>query len=318
MNLTEPLALVSAGVYLIALLLAVARRKTFPLVETLTVMLIVGVGFTALVAFLVPLPTSLPTQTSVPPGQLIFVLIYLLFFALLLIPGVPPWSPPGWKDPYLKHKLFTMIYKLVISVVIPLVGLRLFWSAGWASLGFSKGDLPNQLLSAGLLILLLGGFNFLVGGAAAPLRKRQFSLGVSLGGLGIAFLWNLLETGLVEEFFFRAFLQARLVSFFDSPAGGILAASLLFGVAHAPGIYLRKGGKESPLGENPALLDTLLYAVLALGSTGWFTGLLYWRTQSLLAPVLVHAAIDAVAHAAEFIKGLGLAKSVSPSQEGAN
>jgi len=80
----------------------------------------------------------------------------------------------------------------------------------------------------------------------------------------------------------------------------------LFGLAHAPGIYLRRGDKLGPLGESPNALDTILYSVLVLGTTGWFTGLLYWRTQSLLAPILVHAAIDAVAHTAEFIEGLKL------------
>jgi membrane protease YdiL (CAAX protease family) len=58
------------------------------------------------------------------------------------------------------------------------------------------------------------------------------------------------------------------------------------------------------LGERPALLDALLYGILALSPAGWFTGLLFWRTQSLLAPILVHAAVDAVAHAVEFIEAL--------------
>lgn len=80
-------------------------------------------------------------------------------------------------------------------------------------------------------------------------------------------------------------------------------ASLLFGLAHAPGIYLRRGDQHGPLGEHPSLLDTILYAILALSPTGWFTGLLYFRTQSLLAPILVHSIVDAVAHTTEFIEG---------------
>jgi membrane protease YdiL (CAAX protease family) len=110
----------------------------------------------------------------------------------------------------------------------------------------------------------------------------------------------------VEEFFVRAFLQGRATAFFDSPAAGICAASLLFGLAHAPGIYLRRGERHGPLGEQPALVDSILYAILGLSPTGWFTGLLYGRCQSLLAPILVHAAVDAVAHTAEFLDGLGV------------
>jgi membrane protease YdiL (CAAX protease family) len=121
-------------------------------------------------------------------------------------------------------------------------------------------------------------------------------------------LWNLLETGLVEEFYFRAFLQGRFTAYLGSAAAGICIASLLFGLAHAPGIYLRRGERHGPLGERPRLLETILYAILGLSPTGWFTGLLYWRCQSLLAPVLVHAAVDAVAHTAEFLEGLGIRK----------
>ena len=127
-------------------------------------------------------------------------------------------------------------------------------------------------------------------------------------GLSIAFMWNIIEVGLVEEFFFRAFLQTRLINFLGSPLAGICLASLLFGLAHAPGIYLRSGDKLGPLGEHPSLLNSILYAIVVLSPTGWFTGLLFLRTQSLLAPILVHVAIDTVAHTAEFIEGLKIRK----------
>jgi CAAX protease family protein len=159
-----------------------------------------------------------------------------------------------------------------------------------------------------VLILLFGGFNLLTGGAAAPIRKRQYGLGQIVSGMSLAFLWNVAEVGLVEEFFFRAFLQGRFTALFNSPVAGICLASLLFGLAHSPGIYLRRGDRHGPLGENPALTDAILYGVLGLSPTGWFTGLLYWRCQSLLAPVLVHAAVDAVAHTTEFLEGLGIRK----------
>lgn len=84
----------------------------------------------------------------------------------------------------------------------------------------------------------------------------------------------------------------------------------MFSLAHASGIYLRRGDKHGLLGEQPSLLNSILYAILALSPTGWFTGLLFWRAQSLLAPVLVHAAVDAVAHTAEFIEGLGVQKRI--------
>ena len=309
----EPVVIIYGVIYLISLGLAVWRRKTFPLGDALAVALIVGAGFTLLVHFIVPPSTAITLQSSVTPAELVFVLLYLTFVAFLLTRGMPPWLPPGWKPHFLRRSGATVVYKLVVFVLIPLAALRLFWDADWIGLGFSAGDMAGQLRSAALLILLLGGFNFLVGGAAAPIRKRQFSGKHVAMGFLVAFVWMLVEVGLVEEFFFRSFLQTRLVAFLDSPASGILAASLLFGLAHVPGIVLRRGDTSGPLGENPTLLDSLLYGIIALSSTGWFMGLLFWRTQSLLAPILVHAAVDAVAAAAEFISGLGLAPR--PSDE---
>ena len=304
MILNEPALLIYGGLYLLSLAVAVWRRKTFPLGDALTVTLVVGFGFTGLVYLIVPHPVSVPAQHGVKTTELIFTVAYLALTAALLIRGAP--IPTTWKSHFLKRQFATLVYKLLVFVLIPLVALRLLWGTEWVDLGFSARDVIGQLRSAALLILLFGGFNLLVGGAAAPIRKRQFALGQIIVGLILVTLWNVLEVGLVEEFFFRAFLQGRLIGFLGSPMAGICIASLLFGLAHAPGIYLRRGDKNGPLGERPSLLDSVLYAILALSPTGWFTGLLFWRTQSLLAPILVHAAVDAVAHTSEFLEGVGI------------
>ena len=289
--------------YLVVILVAVLRRKQFPLAESLLVMVIVGVIFTGLV-YVTTLPVkSMPVSTTTSPGEFVFTIGYLLFVTLLLVIKPPPSDLP---ERFLREKVAALLFKLLVFVLLPLAALQLFWGTPLPALGFSAGDVAGQCFAVAVLILLFGGFNFLFGSAAAPVRKRHFSGKQVAFGLSLAFVWNFLETGLVEEFFFRAFLQTRLIDALDSPLVGICLASLLFGLAHAPGIYLRRGDKRGPLGEKPALIDTLLYAVLVLSPTGWFTGLLYWRTQSLLAPVLVHAAIDAVAHTVEFIEGFRL------------
>jgi membrane protease YdiL (CAAX protease family) len=290
-----------AALYLVAIVIAVLRQKTFPLVESFTVMGIVGVIFTGLV-YVTTLPIkSLPTFSSASPAELTFIIGYLGIVAVLLVIKPNGSDLPGhfWRE-----KFADLFFKLAVFVVLPLAVQRIFWGTSFVALGFTLGDVPGQLFAAAILILVFGGFNFWFGSAAAPIRKRQFDRQEVACGLSLAFMWNIFETGLVEEFFFRAFLQRQLINFFASPLVGICLASLLFGLAHAPGIYLRRGDERGPLGEKPALLDTLLYAVLVLSPTGWFTGLLYWRMQSLLAPILVHAAVDAVAHTVEFINGL--------------
>ncbi len=306
MSLNQPVVIIYGSIVLFALGMAFWRRKTFPFGEALPVMLIIGVGFTAAVALLVPEGTGTVPDSNA--GELTFVLAYLVFVTILLVLGMPPWMPKGWETHFLKKKIFTGGYKVLVYVIVPLIATRLFWQAEWATLGFSSGDVASQLRSAGLLFILFGGFNLLLGGAAAPIRARKYSGKQVALGFSIGLLWNIIETGLVEEFFFRAFLQTRLITLFDSPLAGICVASLLFGLAHVPGLYLRKGGESSPLGEHPTLLNAILYGILVLSTAGWFTGLLYWRTQSLLAPILVHAGVDAVASTVEFIKGLGLDK----------
>jgi membrane protease YdiL (CAAX protease family) len=307
MNQNEPVLLAYGAIYLAALVLAVWQRKTFPLGSVLPVVLILGVGFTGLIYWVVPQAPILSTPSGTKPAELIFVLAYLGFISYLLVRRK---RLSADNVGFIHKKIHDIRFKILFFVLIPVLALRVFWGASWAELGFTQGNLPSQLLTAAVLIFLLGGFNLVAGGAAAPIRARLFNARQLVLGFGLAFAWESLEAGLVEEFFFRGFLQARLVNYMDSPVGGICAASLLFGLAHAPGIYLRGGDKFGPLGERPTLLNSILYAILALSPTGWFTGLLFWRTQSLIAPILVHGGIDAVAATAEFIQGLGFLKQM--------
>lgn len=300
----DPFVLAYAVIYLLALLLAYRDRKRFPLGDSVMVILVVGFGFTALVHWVLPPPETEPALPPASTGGVIFALAYLALLAGLLTRQRP--MPAAWRGDFRKEKIATLVFKLVFFVALPLLALRVFWSAEWASLGFTWGDIPRQLRATGILVLVIGGFNLLAGSGAAPLRARKFSARqVALGGV-ITMLWNIFEVGLVEEFFFRAFLQEQLVGVLGSPWSGIVVASLLFGLAHAPGLYLRGADKGGPLGEHPTLLNSVLYSILVLSVAGWFTGLLYWRTQSLLAPILVHAALDSVAQVAEYIEGLKL------------
>lgn len=73
--------------------------------------------------------------------------------------------------------------------------------------------------------------------------------------------------GLAEELLFRGLLQPRI---------GLVAASLVFGLAHGP---------------SRALLPLGLWA----SAVGLFFGLLYRATGNLAPPILVHALYDAVA-----------------------
>ncbi len=301
----DPIAIAYAVIYLVALALAIWNRKTFPLGDSIMVLLIFGVGFTVLVYASTLWVKATPITDKVPAAQFIFTLIYVVIVAILLVVRK---TPDSWKDTFIKKQFSSLVYKLLVFVIIPIVVLILIWNSSWRNLGFSAGDVLGQLLIAVVLAIFIGGFNLLAGSAAKPIREHTFSAKQLLLGILITLIWNIVEVGLVEEFFFRAFLQTRLTNFLGSPLAGICLTSLLFGLAHAPGIYLRKGDKSGPLGEHPTLLNSILYSIVVLSPTGWFTGLLFWRTQSLLAPILAHAAGDTVAHVSEFIEGLKIKK----------
>jgi hypothetical protein len=89
-------------------------------------------------------------------------------------------------------------------------------------------------------------------------------------------LWDLavisLFAGVGEELLFRGLIQAVLGEWF-SPAVGLVAASLLFGLAH-------------PL--------TTAYAVVT-ALAGVYLGWLFLATDNLLAPIATHAVYDFLA-----------------------
>ncbi|QGJ72092.1 CPBP family intramembrane metalloprotease [Planctomycetales bacterium 10988] len=78
-----------------------------------------------------------------------------------------------------------------------------------------------------------------------------------------------LAAGIGEEVFFRGFLQALLAEWVPSWAA-IAIASLCFGLAH-------------PITKWYFVIVTII---------GVYLGILFWRTENLVIPILVHAVYD--------------------------
>jgi membrane protease YdiL (CAAX protease family) len=77
--------------------------------------------------------------------------------------------------------------------------------------------------------------------------------------------------GLIEELIFRGIIQTRLEEFLG-PAGGVLLASLLFGVMHS----------------SYGTFYEIVYTFLAGGILGYF----FYRTKSLPLVVMIHGFIN--------------------------
>jgi membrane protease YdiL (CAAX protease family) len=115
-----------------------------------------------------------------------------------------------------------------------------------------------------------------------------------------SFFWIAIEAGLNEEFLFRAVLQTRLSALFRSPVAAICVTALLFGLGHAPGLYLRGGLDDEGASHN--LLEVVAYTIGVLSPMGLLFGLIYARTKSLLLVVLLHATVDVLPNLPEFFK----------------
>ena len=85
-----------------------------------------------------------------------------------------------------------------------------------------------------------------------------------------------------------------------SPAAAIVVTSLLFGLSHWPGLYLR--GNPGVDGWSTDPIQVAAFTIATLSPVALAVGLLWARTRSLLLVVLVHGAIDALPNTAEFVR----------------
>lgn len=109
------------------------------------------------------------------------------------------------------------------------------------------------------------------------------------------------EAGLVEETFFRIILQSRLAALRGSQLSGLFLSALLFGVARAPGMYLRGAGAVDGLGGAPSLALAAAYCVTTLSLAGIVFGVLWARTRNWLLIVLLHGLTDMLPNVGGFI-----------------
>jgi membrane protease YdiL (CAAX protease family) len=157
------------------------------------------------------------------------------------------------------------------------------------------------VLSAAILA-----FQYYLGGGAAPIREGKLSVHQLLVGVPLCFFWLAIEAGLVEEFFFRALIQARLSAYYRSEITGVVLMALVFGLAHAPGFIFRHAGTVEGLGENPTALHAIAYSIVILSVSGVFLGIVWARTKNLFAVIIIHAATDLLPNLAHFVRTWGL------------
>src|SRR5262249_6999970 len=114
------------------------------------------------------------------------------------------------------------------------------------------------------------------------------------------FLWLALEAGFCEEFLFRAVLQTRLSALFGSAVAGIAVTSLVFALAHFPGLFLRGDSDVDGWSTDP--FQVIAFVIATLSPLSLLFGVIYARTKSLLLVVLLHACVDVLPGIADFVR----------------
>ena len=281
-----------------AFLFVLYRQEGMDPTEPLFIFFVLGVGFSLLALLFTRDVPPLATPVHDPAQEFVFLVAWLIGLATYLVVG-RPYLDAVTAQPL--HAIVIAAAKLLLFVAAPALAL-IFWrgysvrdlapvSLGWRQLR------PALWMSAVILIFQAVFGRGLRDIAAAHLPATTLALAVPL-----TVIWLALEVGIVEEFFFRALLQTRAARLVGSEIAGIVIASALFGLLHAPGLYLRTAGTQEALSANPSLVSAIGYSFVITSVAGFFLGTLWARTRNFAVVVLVHAAADLLPNLAPTIK----------------
>lgn len=186
----------------------------------------------------------------------------------------------------------TLVRELLTFVVIPLLIYRILFRFTPSDFGF--GDLKKAFSGRHLFIFLslaalLALFNCYTGSGAKLLREDLVSGEQLLIGIPLLFIWDYFTVGLGEEFIFRGLIQNRMAVVLRSPWGSVFVTALIFGIVHAPGMYLRGAGVVEGIGGAPSLLTCICYCIAVKSVAGIFFGILWKNTRNLWILIGIHA-----------------------------
>ncbi|HZD32662.1 MAG TPA: CPBP family intramembrane glutamic endopeptidase [Candidatus Angelobacter sp.] len=276
------------ALYAVSLFL-MTRFGGFEAGEALGVFLVLGVGF-SLIAWLLTLGVKpLPYSVRQPGSEEATLLLYLLPLAAFIAYGFGTIHRLVPAEP--ADSLAILAAKLAVFVVIPGYILVARFGYGVRQLAPVAARMSDLLVFLGMAAMLIA-FQSVLGRGFRDIADAHVSAGTLVFGMPFVYLWLVVEVGVVEEFFFRVLLQSRLSAALRSELGGIVLASLLFGLVHAPGLYLRTGVTQEGLSAHPSLAMAIGYSIVITSVAGFFLGVLWSRTRNFLVLVLVHAAAD--------------------------
>ena len=296
-------ALIGVAIYATAYalsLLGLARQPGFSAVEPLFVLAVLGIAMPLLAMILTRNARNPETASVISARETGASLLYLALFALLVLGfGFSAINDAITDEP--ARSLAKLAVKLLTMVALPVALLAMFRHRLRDTLapGWSWPRHGRALIGVGLALLA---FQAVFGRGLQTLDALHPAWTTLAWAIPACFLMASLEAGLSEEVLFRVFLQTRLAAFLKSELGAIAIGALLFGLAHAPGLYLRGAALLEGSGAQPTLLWSVAYSVAIISPAGILFGVLWSRTRSLLLIVLLHGLTDTLPHLAPFIE----------------
>lgn len=268
-------------------------------ITAIAIMAIFGLALSGLAWLLTLGAKAPPIEVRRPALESGVLLIYLavVYAGLFLVYGMGGARaafPPGPQQEMLVLALKLAVHVILPMLLLALLGARLapLWQAG-----VRRWQFWLTLMVLGAIIL---GLLCVVSPSLANIAATHTPWSTLAWIAPVSFIWIAIEAGLNEEFLFRAVLQTRLTAWFNSAWAGVFVTSLIFGVAHAPGLFMRGGPGVDGWSTDPGQVVAYTFAVLA--PMGLLFGLIYARTKSLLLVVLLHASVDVLPNLAEFIE----------------
>ena len=294
------------------LFLSLVLRENIDVGELLASASLIGIFFTSISYLLSAKSNPIFEERKAQEKEFLILILIIFYFALFITfyYDLLNFAQITKVEESPIRKLVIGISKLLFIVIIPLLiyyfvyGFKL---KDWGINLRSKSYFSRQHLVIFLIFfLIILVFQYFIGNGAKPLRQGLYSDRQIAIGLLLNYAWLMLTVGVVEEFFFRAFLQSRISVILKSEIGGIILSAMIFGLAHAPGIYLRGGGVIANLGSNPSFLISISYSFLMLSVAGFFLSVIWLKTKNFWLIVAIHACVDLLPNLSSFIELWGI------------
>ena len=295
------------AVYAILLVLLV-QVEDYPIGNILAILVILGLLFTS-VAYLLSKnaqPVFLDRiaqkhEAYIIGGFIIYLIVFLTYYKTLLISG----DNSLFNTSESLEEIIVGFAKVIFLVIIPISIYKFIYGFSLKDWGIShpfKSYLSRRsFLIFVVFLFIIIPFQYFAGNGAKPVREGIFSVSQLLISIPISYIWLILVVGIVEEFYFRAFLQSRLSVILKSDVGGVIISAVIFGLAHAPGLYLRGSGQIANIGLEPSLLLSIGYSFLVLSVAGFFLSVIWLKTKNFWLIVAIHALVDLLPGLPEFI-----------------